>query len=293
MNKKEFMLRLEALLDGIPEEEKKEALAFYVSYFEDAGEENEEKILRELESPEQVADTIRANLGLGEAAETAEKTGKAASRQETAGNANPTAGSMGAGSNQTGSVGAGPNQAGSMGEGPDQGASMGTGYNPGGSMGAGYGPGDGNAAYGGQDPQPGYGNAYGNGAGQNTVPPRRDSTRTVLIVLLIILTSPIWIGALGGILGGVCGLFFGLLGITLGCLIGGAAAFGIGISLCAGGMASVGLITMGAALLVFALGLAALVLFVLICGKFIPWLVRGIVSLVQRLLYGKKEVPGV
>lgn len=283
MNKQEFMLRLEALLDGIPEEEKKEALAFYVSYFEDAGEENEEKILRELESPEQVADTIRANLGLGDAAETAEKTGEAASRQETAGEANPTADGMGAGSNQTGSVGAGPNQAGSMG----------TGYNPGGSMGAGYGPGDGNAAYGGQDPQPGYGNAYGNGAGQNTVPPRRDSTRTVLIVLLIILTSPIWIGALGGILGGVCGLFFGLLGITLGCLIGGAAAFGIGISLCAGGMASVGLITMGAALLVFALGLAALVLFVLICGKFIPWLVRGIVSLVQRLLYGKKEVPGV
>lgn len=205
MNKQEFMLRLEALLEGIPEEEKREALAFYTSYFEDAGEENEEKILRELESPEQVAATIRANLGLGEST--------------------------------------------------------------------------------------GTGNYQQNGP-QNAVPPR-DSSRTILVVLLIVLTSPIWIGVLGGLLGGVCGLFFGVLGTALGCLIGGAAAFGIGISLCVGGMLAVGLITMGAALLVFALGLAALVLFVLICGRFIPWLVRGIISLVQRMLYGRKEAPGV
>lgn len=52
MNRQEFMRRLEQLLGGIPEEEKREAIAYYTSYFEDAGEENEEKIIRELESPE-------------------------------------------------------------------------------------------------------------------------------------------------------------------------------------------------------------------------------------------------
>lgn len=52
MNRQEFMRRLEQLLEGIPEEEKREAIAYYTSYFEDAGEENEEKIIRELESPE-------------------------------------------------------------------------------------------------------------------------------------------------------------------------------------------------------------------------------------------------
>ena len=42
MNRQEFMRRLEQLLEGIPEEEKREAIAYYTSYFEDAGEENEE-----------------------------------------------------------------------------------------------------------------------------------------------------------------------------------------------------------------------------------------------------------
>lgn len=46
MNRQEFMRRLEQLLGGIPEEEKREAIAYYTSYFEDAGEENEEKIIR-------------------------------------------------------------------------------------------------------------------------------------------------------------------------------------------------------------------------------------------------------
>lgn len=56
------MRQLETLLADISEEERQEALAYYRSYFEDAGEENEERILRELESPEKVAATIKADL---------------------------------------------------------------------------------------------------------------------------------------------------------------------------------------------------------------------------------------
>ena len=41
MNKYDFIIRLSHLLDGIPEEEKKEAIAFYENYFEDAGPEND------------------------------------------------------------------------------------------------------------------------------------------------------------------------------------------------------------------------------------------------------------
>lgn len=62
MRKEEFMRQLETLLADISEEEKQEALAYYWSYFEDAGEENEERILLELESPEKVAATIKADL---------------------------------------------------------------------------------------------------------------------------------------------------------------------------------------------------------------------------------------
>ena len=62
MSREEFMRQLEKLLMDVSEEEKREALSYYRSYFEDAGEENEERILKELESPEKVAATIKADL---------------------------------------------------------------------------------------------------------------------------------------------------------------------------------------------------------------------------------------
>lgn len=62
MNRKEFMERLEVLLAVIPEEERQEAIHFYTDYFEDAGEENEAQVIKELGSPENVAALIKADL---------------------------------------------------------------------------------------------------------------------------------------------------------------------------------------------------------------------------------------
>lgn len=62
MNKAEFMKELERLLSNIPENERVEALNYYEEYFSDAGEENEQKVLEELESPEKVADNIKDGL---------------------------------------------------------------------------------------------------------------------------------------------------------------------------------------------------------------------------------------
>lgn len=64
MNKEEFLRQLEQLLSGITEEERADAVAFYRSYFEDAGEENEAAIVAELESPQKVAESILKNLGI-------------------------------------------------------------------------------------------------------------------------------------------------------------------------------------------------------------------------------------
>ena len=69
MRKEEFMKQLETLLADISEEEKREALSYYWSYFDDAGEENEERILRELESPEKVAATIKDDLKMDQGAD--------------------------------------------------------------------------------------------------------------------------------------------------------------------------------------------------------------------------------
>lgn len=64
MRKEEFLRRLEMLLSDISEEEREEAMAFYRSYFDDAGEEDEARIIAELESPENVAETIKRDLGM-------------------------------------------------------------------------------------------------------------------------------------------------------------------------------------------------------------------------------------
>ena len=58
MNRQEFFRRLEYLLRGIPENERMDALAYYNDYFDDAGVENEQQVIRELGSPEAVAQMI-------------------------------------------------------------------------------------------------------------------------------------------------------------------------------------------------------------------------------------------
>ncbi|NLC20196.1 MAG: DUF1700 domain-containing protein [Clostridiales bacterium] len=68
MSKQEFMKELESLLSDIPLEEREEALRYYDGYFEDAGKEHEDEIIRELGSPAKVARIIKAELlaGAGE-----------------------------------------------------------------------------------------------------------------------------------------------------------------------------------------------------------------------------------
>ena len=207
MSREEFMKQLETLLSDVPEEEKREALEYYRGYFEDAGEENEERILKELESPEKVAQTIKADLGMekddsesnSDKAEFA--TQKEAGKQEN----------------------------------------------------------------------------------------NDKSGRILLIVILAVITSPIWVGAVGGLLGGALGLAGGVLGVAIAAIavagalyITGAALIGIGISqLVVGGIAT-GTAMLGAGFLVL-----ATIGCVWLYGRCIPWLVRGCVTLCKRAFSGK------
>jgi thiol:disulfide interchange protein len=63
MNRTEFMTRLASLLQDIQEEERAEALQYYNDFFDDAGKENEQAVIRELGSPEKVASVIKSDLG--------------------------------------------------------------------------------------------------------------------------------------------------------------------------------------------------------------------------------------
>ncbi len=61
MNRDEFLKRLEILLMQLPEYERLDALAYYEDYFNEAGEENEQQVIRELGSPQKVAESIMAD----------------------------------------------------------------------------------------------------------------------------------------------------------------------------------------------------------------------------------------
>ena len=61
MNRVEFMETLSRLLQDIPEEDRIDALKYYNDYFDDAGAENEQNVIEELESPEKVAMKIKAD----------------------------------------------------------------------------------------------------------------------------------------------------------------------------------------------------------------------------------------
>ena len=62
MNRNEFMRQLEYLLSDVTPNERNEALQFYNDYFEDAGAENEQEVIKALGSPAKVAATIKADL---------------------------------------------------------------------------------------------------------------------------------------------------------------------------------------------------------------------------------------
>ena len=67
MNRARFMEQLEKLLSDISEEERRDALEYYESYFDEAGPEKEASVIQELGSPEKVAASIKEDLkGQGE-----------------------------------------------------------------------------------------------------------------------------------------------------------------------------------------------------------------------------------
>lgn len=66
MNRAEFMGQLERLLEDIPAYERQDALDYYNDYFDEAGPENEEEVIRKLGSPKKVAAIIKTNLVNGQ-----------------------------------------------------------------------------------------------------------------------------------------------------------------------------------------------------------------------------------
>ncbi len=107
MNRIDYMSRLALLLSDIPEGEREEAIQYYNDYLNDAGVENEEEVLAELGTPEQLAVSIKEGLreGSGEQGEFSEsgfRGGSAENESKTSPQKYAGAGSDGAGQQSSG-----------------------------------------------------------------------------------------------------------------------------------------------------------------------------------------------
>lgn len=223
MNRQEFMAQLTRLLSDIDEQERREAIDYYNSYFDDAGVENEAAVIQELGSPGKVAAMIKADLGQdgsrhGEYTDTGyedERFREARQMPESS-----------------------------------------------------------------KRQQERYQGRKRRGAGS-----------WALIIILIVFTSPLWLGLGGGLLGLVFGLLAGLFGIIISVC---AMAFGFvfgGAALIIDGVIGIfanpatGLVTFGSGMLLLAIGILCVLLAGWVFVKWLPGLFRFCVDLAQRVLH--------
>lgn len=246
MSRLEFMKELASLLEDLPKDEKIEILKYYNGYFDDAGEENEAAIIEELGSPAKVAASVKA--GMDESlAEHMEFTEKGVDDEKTV-HEYEESHSQDSGRHGTQERG------------------------------------DGRIYR--EYSYEGRGSSY-TGDGQDSEKSRTDRRyespyeksgdkdsgwRSIAIVLILLVTFPVWIGLAGGLLGLACGaigVLVGLCGAAVGCL---AGFMGGGIGSIIHGIARMfvdplgGMFSISVGILLFGIGL----LCALLCG----WMFR-------------------
>lgn len=292
MSREEFMRQLERLLEDVPEEEKREALSYYQSYFEDAGVENEERILTELESPQKVAATIKADLGM----ETGAGAAKADLGMEGDAGVYTEHGFEDSRFEQKHPISIRKDTNGQQSREPSgQGNSQGDAYEYDYQKSSGYDYKK-NSGYdyqksSGYDYQKGsgYGNSSSNSGDGRSTYSGRSGMEILLIITIAVITSPIWLGAITGIGGAVLGLAVSAICVTGALYITGGVLFGIGIGQLITGNLAVGFALAGVGLLLLALAVLATILCVWCCGKLIPWLLEILRRLWRSIFSGKEQ----
>ena len=248
MNRIEFLSELEQRLSGIPEDERQSAIQYYADYLADAGEENEAEAIRELGSPEKVAESIKADYYGTEFDESRfdhkdymEKYGQRSSQGTGSGNTS------------------------------------------GGRPGAdGYGYGQENGYGTGQE------NGQGNGPAQKNAPWTSRGLKIFLVILIAIVIWPVTLGVAGIVLGVAAAIFFffaGLVIAAIAVMISGGVVAVTGLVLLV--IPPAGMIVTGIGILLFVLGLIATVGTVKLCMIVYPAMIRGFVNRCRRPIYGK------
>lgn len=270
MTKYEFLGDLSRLLKDLPEEERKQALHYYEDYFADAGEDNEQEVLNELGSPENIAELIKADspdeITYGDGASThatAPLQPYKAAGPEHSENVSGNASDVTPDSTQN-----------------DRSQSDNNWHSMNGD------------SSGNQQSNTGYTNgsaSHSNASGANQSTCSRssglfsgmDNTNLIIMIIVLVVTSPIWGSALLGIASFLLGLLGALVGIFAALVLGGGGSAISGIvAIVAGfialfaGHAASGVLTIGVGCLLFSLGSAFCYLGVFLAIRLIPLLWR-------------------
>lgn len=271
MSRWEFMRQLESLLSDISPNEREEALQYYNDYFNDAGRENEQEVIKALGSPAQVAkivkDGLNDNPGMGEFTENG-FTSQASSNQ----NAIIKRPYQGEGQRATGT---------GFGNGTGTNAETGS-------------TGNGNS-------QNAYSDKGSSGSGQNAGAQKDNGKKNdfpvwaiVLIIIGCIICSPAIIGIAGAVLGVIISIFATVLALVFGFGLAALILFIVAVALVGSGFGCVisspitamGLV--GGGLICLALGILFLMLTVFLVAKLIPAVCQGIAYIFKKI-FGKKE----
>lgn len=280
MTKYEFLGDLSRLLKDLPEEERKQALHYYEDYFADAGEDNEQEVLNELGSPENIAELIKADspdeITYGDGASThatAPLQPYKAAGPEHSENVSGNASDVTPDSTQNDRSQSDNNWHSMTGD-------------PSGNQ---HMNGD---SSGNQQSNTGYTNgsaSHSNASGANQSTCSRssglfsgmDNTNLIIMIIVLVVTSPIWGSALLGIASFLLGLLGALVGIFATLIFGGGGSAISGIvAIVAGfialfaGHAASGVLTIGVGCLLFSLGSAFCYLGVFLAIRLIPLLWR-------------------
>lgn len=250
MNKNEYLDRLSRLLADISYEEHEEALSYYREYIEDAGSENEQRVIEELGTPEHLAQEIRE--GLASKGEPSKRQGEPINAPDV-----PPKDSTGNYGNASGNT--------RRNDADDHHSDHSNGY----------------------DAKP---------------KAEKDQSKMILLILLLILTSPIWFSLACTIISVLFGCIVGIIAVAVCLGAGGIICITTGIALIVSGIAEFmsiavlsvsaiveGSALIGAGLIVLALGILFMILTVWLFGWALPALVRFIRQTISRISCRRKE----
>lgn len=278
MSRWEFMRRLEELLFDISPNEREEALQYYNDYFNDAGMENEQEVIKALGSPEQVAQIVRDGLGdnniQGEFTENGFSSGRAKAQNELI----KKEAAEGASGNSDGfwanGNGRQPEDARDFGKKKETSEEKTQNFE--------------NSAA--SFEQSGKSNGSQPQKEKNDMP----VWAIVLIVIACIIGSPVILGLACAAIGVIVGLMAAVLGVVFGIGLAALILFIVAVSLVVAGLGVIiphpftGIGLLGGGFLCASLGILFMLLTVLLVTKLIPAICRGIAA-IYNSIFGKRK----